>query len=680
MIRFDLAPPEPWFTISILALLALAAWSYRGLWPGKRRAALALILLRALALIGVLLALYQPSRESSFADPSGRRLLVLYDVSASMGVADASGRPRGEAPRGAVRDFVETWKQNGEVSLFAFDDGFRPIDDPTTIPDTGARTNLAGAFQSARGFTGGLAPTAVLVVTDGVGNRSGDILTAADRLQAPLFFLMPTAGDPGARIVSATAPAAAAIGATIDLSSRVAGTGSMILSLYRVRSAATDGAQEAAEVLVEKRTVTAGEHRFSVPALEAGIVTLRLRIEGRDSYPVDNVRTLATTILPPRDVLFVTGRLSWEYKHVREALESIQAPRVHVVAFDETRAVYVSGDGRRFARSSDWTTELLAPVAVLVALDAEANALPSSAVALLDEMASGGRLGIAAAGTSLAPSAPLATILPIRSRDPATGAGGLAVEPAGHALARSAARLVSDEGAFTLSPTAGARAMAHYAGGGGPAILVGRVGASRAVCIGFETWKTAWLGGDSRAVRTFWRDLVDYVSPSPTPPVRLTSPSLAILPGEEARIAVRSETTISRAIVHLEGAGLSERSVRSDPTTIRVVPSAEGECRIALLSDKDTTPMAHAYVSCVERSLEYDGADSDPTILATLAARTGGRVVEARDLPSVAASVADRSTVTRRRRLDLWDHPALLILLVAALAAEWGLRRRLGFR
>ncbi len=669
--QFDLAPAEPWFTLSLLALAGLAAWSYRGLFSTHRHAAVLLSVLRAFILISVLLALYRPWREEAIADPAGRRLLVLFDASASMGMSGTDGRPRSEPLREAVANFIRQWDVDGEVSLYSFDVICRPAAAISEIGDTGGRTDLAGALQSVRGALGGMTPTAILVVTDGVSNREGDCMTAADRLQAPIFFLPPEAGDPGARILAASTPSAVSLGGKIPVTCRIAGSGSMVVALYKL--------QGGAEELIEKKTVTAGEHRFSVDARTPGIATYRIRVEGEDAYAADNSRTLALTVLPPRDVLLIAGRLSWEYKYLRDALESVEEPKAHIVVFDDTRAVYVAGEGRRFARPRDWNQELLSPIAVLIALDADEAMLPASAVEVVEELASAGRLGIAAEGTSLASSSPLAGILPLRARDTATSAGPLAIEVAEHPLARSAAGMIAGEGGTALQSAADAHSLASYANGGS-ALLVGRAGTSRAVLVGFETWKTAWLGGDSRAVRSFWRDVIDYISPSPAPRLRLAAPKQPVLPGEEALVELRGETSIRRAIVRLDGAGLSERKIRDDFKEIRLVPKSEGECRISVMAEDDSEALATTYVACVERGLEYNGTDSDPALMSAIATRTGGRIVDRNDLGSISSSVANRSTIIRRRRVELWDHPLLLLLLAAALASEWGIRRRLGFR
>ena len=57
---------------------------------------------------------------------------------------------------------------------------------------------------------------------------------------------------------------------------------------------------------------------------------------------------------------------------------------------------------------------------------------------------------------------------------------------------------------------------------------------------------------------------------------------------------------------------------------------------------------------------------------------SGGRMVAGGRLAELIPELAGRSTLTRTETIDLWDHPAWLLLLAALLAAEWFLRRRWG--
>jgi hypothetical protein len=111
------------------------------------------------------------------------------------------------------------------------------------------------------------------------------------------------------------------------------------------------------------------------------------------------------------------------------------------------------------------------------------------------------------------------------------------------------------------------------------------------------------------------------------------------------------------------------------------VPAGDGvqEIRVRAIVGADTAVSRASYVRIAEPVDEYFGAERRDLLLDELSRETGGRSYTppraheiARDLnysPSGATSV---------RRLDLWDAPVVLLLLLVLLGGEWILRRRRG--
>jgi uncharacterized membrane protein len=120
---------------------------------------------------------------------------------------------------------------------------------------------------------------------------------------------------------------------------------------------------------------------------------------------------------------------------------------------------------------------------------------------------------------------------------------------------------------------------------------------------------------------------------------------------------------------------------RDGEYTASFVPSGDGvhEVRVRAVSGTDTTLSQAAYVRVAEPVDEFFGAERRDGLLQQLARETGGRTYT----PDRAADVArdltySTSGATEIRRLDLWDAPLVLIVLLSLLAAEWVLRRRRG--
>jgi hypothetical protein len=73
---------------------------------------------------------------------------------------------------------------------------------------------------------------------------------------------------------------------------------------------------------------------------------------------------------------------------------------------------------------------------------------------------------------------------------------------------------------------------------------------------------------------------------------------------------------------------------------------------------------------------EFARLAPDREFLKTLAAKTGGEVVDGKDLESFVAGLAARGApITERWTSPLWDHPIYFLFAVVCLASEWGLRR-----
>ena len=111
------------------------------------------------------------------------------------------------------------------------------------------------------------------------------------------------------------------------------------------------------------------------------------------------------------------------------------------------------------------------------------------------------------------------------------------------------------------------------------------------------------------------------------------------------------------------------------------VPGGDGvhEVRVRAIAGADTTFSPTTYLRVAEPVEEYFGAERHDVLLEQLARETGGRTYS----PARAAEIArdltySSSGATSIQRLDLWDAPLVLLMLLILLAGEWVLRRRRG--
>jgi hypothetical protein len=111
------------------------------------------------------------------------------------------------------------------------------------------------------------------------------------------------------------------------------------------------------------------------------------------------------------------------------------------------------------------------------------------------------------------------------------------------------------------------------------------------------------------------------------------------------------------------------------------MPSSDGlhEVHVRAVAGGDTSLSASAYVRIAEPVEEYFGAERRDGLLQQLARETGGLSYTPQRATDVARDLRfSGSGATAVRRLDLWDAPLVLMLLLLLLGTEWVLRRRRG--
>ena len=86
-----------------------------------------------------------------------------------------------------------------------------------------------------------------------------------------------------------------------------------------------------------------------------------------------------------------------------------------------------------------------------------------------------------------------------------------------------------------------------------------------------------------------------------------------------------------------------------------------------------------AFVRSAEPTSEFFDAPMRASLLTRIAEETGGRFYTPETVASLPKDIVftESGTVVQERK-DLWDMPAVFLLLVALVAGEWGYRRARG--
>jgi len=195
----------------------------------------------------------------------------------------------------------------------------------------------------------------------------------------------------------------------------------------------------------------------------------------------------------------------------------------------------------------------------------------------------------------------------------------------------------------------------------------------------------------------FWRRMIRWLVDGVPDQVNVTTTSDRVEPGEPIKIAAEvldnayAEVNDGRVVAHVTSPSGKTTDVPVDWTVTRdgdyrasVVPEETGVYDIKVSADhpspKSGEPTSvgsgdvHVRVSAGDAEY-YDAAMRAP-LLKRIAEETGGRFFTASNVSSLpeAISYSGRGVTVVEER-ELWDMPALFLLLVGLVSAEWGYRR-----
>ena len=189
----------------------------------------------------------------------------------------------------------------------------------------------------------------------------------------------------------------------------------------------------------------------------------------------------------------------------------------------------------------------------------------------------------------------------------------------------------------------------------------------------------------------FWRQMLRWLTDGVPEKVELQTSSDRAEPGEPvtliAEIADPSYVEVNDARVTGKATGPSGKSVdlalqwtgqRNGEYRTTFVPAEEGLYEIQVEASKAGATLgvdaAHLRVSPSDN--EYFDATMRAPLLRRVADETGGRFYTADHVAALPEDVKYTSRgVTTVEERDLWDMPALLLLLLGFLAGEWTYRR-----
>lgn len=698
--------------------------------------------LRVAVIVLVAICLARPVLAVSRAIEQRNVVGVVVDDSRSMRIADHGSAARGDYAHqvfgGPDSALFKALGEKFQLRFFRTSGAGGRSEALGNTPLNGSRTHLATSILRAEEELAGAPVAGMVVISDGADNSASmpgatpmlEQLLALRARQVPVY----TIGVGSERfqrdieLSRVEVPSSVLRDASILVEVVVGQRG---YSGKRVPVVVEDSGR-----IIGSREVTlpkdgeASVVRIRVPASEQGARLLRVRIPVQDDEMIkeNNDREAVVVVSDRREkILYLEGEPRFELKFIRQAVEddkNLQLVTLLRSAKDKFLRLSVD-DSVELSTGFPKTREELFAYRGIILGSVEASFFTVDQLRMLADfvgvrggglLAIGGRRALAEGGFA---GTPLADALPVELGPPAgsdSGATEIMVTPTAAGVLHPATQLAPNDSATaglwrqmppltTVNevgrPKPGATVLLEGNVDGErrarPTLTFQRYGRGKAIVFAVQD---SWLWQMHQLVpvedqrhETFWRQLLRWqVSDVPGRVDVAAAAEGAVNEGIPLRVVVSDS-----AYVRFNGSSVSAEVVsptgestrlpfewatdRDGEYTAMMVPGANGvhTVNVTTVVGRDTIRSTSGYVRVADPTAEFFGAEMRPAVLKQFADETGGkfyRTSEASRLPE--DIVYTTSGATEVQRLDLWDMPALFLVLVGLLGVEWLYRRRRG--
>ena len=705
--------------LAVPPLLAFAYWVYSRTLPAPPRArAWLLRVLRGIVLAACLLLIAEPFLEIARKQAVRPVLAALLDRSRSMAV-EAGGVPRISRALDLLRgDRFSGLRRAMRVEALAFSVDAGPVSLDTVAATRGEATDISRALAAAvEGRTGQDEVAAILLLSDGAHNSGADPVAVAAELGVPVHAVGIGSESEQPRdlqVLSAEAPATAFVGQPFPVRVEIRGWGvdrpvTVRLSengreLAAVEAAVPPGGQPGSFELSHVPEAAGPRlYEVSLPALPG------------EFSRANNRQLLPVTVQPGRvRVEILAGAPGPELIFPLRALQADSTLAVSSAVLRNEREFY---GGVSFAAAAD----RIGAADVLFLVDPPPPLLEGLSGAVARHLEGGNGLLMVVGPESLeglVPGSPAARWLPLSvPRGAALRAGPAAValtaagrshpvllvgpgaaaagnRPAARGLSAAAwTRLPPVSGVLPgLQPKPGSEVLLES--GGVPVVAWGMHAGGRVIAaVGTGFWRldfaAAGAGETPESIRELWRNAVKWlaearrggrVRAAPERPVYRSGEEVAVyvavfdelmrpLPGAEVTAVVAGG---SPKVLQPQGDG-RHRGVWTGLEVGAHTVAVEARWNGGEVGRDSVEFVVDAY------SLESSDVRPDHRLLRRVAAASGGEFVEVEDWNAALERLeTPPRLISETTRFEPWGRSWVLAVLVAALAAEWVLRKRGG--
>jgi uncharacterized membrane protein len=688
------------------------------------------------ALLAVLLfCMLQPSLILSTVVPQQNFLGILVDDSRSMRIPNAQGSPRSsfiaDAFTPGESELLQALADRFTLRFFRFSSAASRIDGPGELGFDGTHSDVSAALDAAREELAGVPLSGLVLVTDGADNGSRPLTEALVPLQAagvPVFTvgLGEETLEPDIEVGRVELPRAILEGSTllVDVVVTQVGFGRRTVPLI-VEDQERILAEEEVSLGPDGEPVVA-RVRFQLDQAGAHRVRFSIPIQSSERVDRNNAREVQIEVRGAREkILYFEGEPRFEVKFMRRAVhddDNLQLVVLQRTA--ESKFLRLDVDGaEELAAGFPRTREELYRYRALVLGSVEASFFTHDQLQMIADFVSergggllmlGGRSAFAEGGWA---GTPVEEVLPVVLIDAPPDPSFLAevrVTPTPAGAAHAAVQLgeTNEETQAkweTLPPVTvvnavtevrpGATTLLAGAGEGlpGPQVVLAHQRYGRGKALAF-TAQDSWIWqmhadvpADDLSHETFWQQLLRWLVDDVPEAVaatleqehveRLETVRLVATVGDSTYIEVNDAEVVAR-ITSPTGVVTElpmEWTVERDGEyAVDILPGEAGEHEVEVSATRDgqTLGADMTYLQVAPSDEEYFGAGRRTQLLSRIAQETGGQSYTPETVTTLPEDITvSGAGVTLVEERDLWDMPALFLLMMLLMGAEWGYRR-----
>ncbi len=676
-----------------------------------------------------LLALWQPALGIRSLSSQQNVVSVLLDTSRSMALGEGEKSRLQQGVDALNGGLLTALEERFRVRLYGFDGDVDRMESLELLPSPGDATRLGDAVAGVLRESAATPLGAIVVVSDGSDNSgafSRELMAEIRKRNVPVHTIgvgreeipndlelaevvTPTAALPKSRVTAQIAIRHPGAGGTTRLTVR---DGEKIIASEEVRL---------------ERGETLQSVRVDFPAGEAGIRDLRFSLDALDGEEIlGNNRTRRVMDVPQgrKRVLYVEGEPRWEYKFMRRAVHKDAGLQLVTLLRTSANKYYRQGVDAAEDLSDGFPTEReeLFSYDGLIIGSFEAAVFTPEQQAMIRDFVSerGGSLMMIAGRNGLADggwaASKVADALPAKLETGSAktfhrekvnvfltphGADSLITrldgDPAKNRELWGEMPAVADYQTLgELKPAAVTLLEVDTGDDKRPLLVTQNYGRGKALIFatgGSWRWKMG-LPHDDERHHVFWRQLLRALAAGSRAPVTISSDRSVY--ADDPRIRLRAEVrTQEYAAANNAVVTATLTPEGGEPVTVEMHPSPEEE-GVYLAETIAAAPGVYrieAKAFLGENSLgsamlhvrREDGVAEDfrpaqnRELLTKLAEQTGGRYWSLDEVAGLPEEIRfSEAGISAREILDLWDMPAMFLLLLGLKGTEWMLRRRWG--